>query len=147
MKIILSICILSFTSLLYASISNDSIYTKQIVGSIWVANYKLPNWTLYVESLYKKDGTKEGRGKICKFQKCQEFKSLDTWRIKNNVLITNSIFSSVKDFPSGMTFYDKIISITEKEMILFSTEGNEFKRIKTDSPKYFKLSEIEPLQN
>ena len=121
---------------------NDAVYSKQIVG-IWLAEYKSKDRSLYAETLYKKNGTKEGYGEICQLDRCKKIHFTAQWEIKNNVLISTPTYSNMPNsLQVGEKIYDRIELLDQDKMILISENGNKQIRNKCLTSKYFTIDDI-----
>jgi len=130
---------LLFTELFSASnnIYHDDIYTKNIVG-IWSTNFESEDRRLYAETLFKNDGTSEGKGEICQNNQCENIHFTAKWYIRNNILVSTIITSNMKDRLSiGSQQKDRIISLNSIKLTLHSESGRKLVKNKVLESKFF----------
>lgn len=115
-------------------LANDSVYQKEIIGTWVLGQQDLAYGTLWSHLEYHENG------KTTYYQyasaKCEKLVATvhGTWVILNGTLVNTALSSTGQiKVPLGETFADKIVSLSDGEMVLQTDRGVTAYRTKNKS--------------
>lgn len=107
---------------LLAESNSDAVYREKLIGT-WTQRDSGPEATLERTVTFLADGSYRSSARLTKQKEVIEYQNRGSWSIEYGVLYITVLESTRTDIPLGRKTPNKIIALTEAEVITESAEG------------------------
>jgi hypothetical protein len=107
---------------LLAASNSDAVYREKLVGT-WTQRDSGPEATLERTVTFLADGSYRSSAQLTKQKEVIEHQNRGSWSIEKGVLYITVLESTRTDIPLGHKTPNRIITLTETEVITESAEG------------------------